>query len=269
MTLTKFLVPVVILLAIILTLQWTGAVEELADKPVIHHFNADPVVITKGSSSTLNWDVSGATIVVLEMAAEPSSGSRVVTPVATTVYVLSATNKAGSVFATVQVTVNPEAQTGAKQTSKLSFDAITYTNNEYGFTIKYPSNWEKHPEFWPADIFKVTGPDGWPVLAVSIWGTGNPTTLGSYVDESVGGWEQGGATNVEVFSTKQTTLLDGTTLAYEVIIDVIYRGISQRSLQLAVPKSNRWISIEAIELREQYSASESLLREMVYSIQFN
>lgn len=110
MTVTRVLVPLVIVLAIILTLQLTGVFEQSLGKPFIHYFNANPEVITKGSSSTLDWDVSRATIVVLEMAAEPSSGSRVVTPVATTEYTLRATNEAGSVFATTLVTVNPEGK---------------------------------------------------------------------------------------------------------------------------------------------------------------
>jgi hypothetical protein len=107
MTVTKVLVSLALVLAIILTLQSSSVVEQSTDKPVINYFNANPEAITKESSSTLNWDVRGADLVVLEMAAVPSSGTRVVIPVATTEYMLRATNKAGSVYATVVVTVQP------------------------------------------------------------------------------------------------------------------------------------------------------------------
>jgi len=76
--------------------------------PVINSFTAGPGSITVGASSTLSWSVSGATAVSINqgVGSVASSGTRVVSPAATTTYTLTATNAAGSVTQPVQVVVS-------------------------------------------------------------------------------------------------------------------------------------------------------------------
>jgi len=80
--------------------------------PVINSFTADPESIAAGDSSTLSWDISGATTVTIDQEVEgvdldPSAGTCTVSPITTTNYTLEASNKAGSSTATVQVKVLP------------------------------------------------------------------------------------------------------------------------------------------------------------------
>lgn len=86
--------------------------------PVIHYFTANPSPITGGQSSTLKWDVSGANTVGLT-----APGFKVlhplgttdqlqVSPTATKVYTLTATNSAGTVTDTATVTVTGSAPPG-------------------------------------------------------------------------------------------------------------------------------------------------------------
>ncbi|MFO7546985.1 MAG: hypothetical protein R6W77_15950 [Trueperaceae bacterium] len=76
--------------------------------PTIGAFTAAPNMITLGDSTTLSWTVSGA----VQLSVHPGnvdvtgSTSLVVSPVATTSYVLTATNAAGSVQASTSVTVD-------------------------------------------------------------------------------------------------------------------------------------------------------------------
>jgi uncharacterized protein YkwD/chitodextrinase len=76
--------------------------------PVISFFNATPPVITGGQSTTLAWNVSGATSIMLDNGIGNVSNftSDSVVPVQTTTYTLTATNSGGSVVARVTVTVN-------------------------------------------------------------------------------------------------------------------------------------------------------------------
>jgi len=76
-------------------------------KPVISTFAASPTAIAIKQSSTLSWVVSGADSVILANTKEslPVSGKKVVTPVGTTTYTITATNKAGSVSASVVIYV--------------------------------------------------------------------------------------------------------------------------------------------------------------------
>ena len=76
-------------------------------KPAISSFIANPTSVTKGQSSTLSWDVSGTTSIILGPTKETltASGKKLITPSLTTTYTITATNAAGSVSVSVTVTV--------------------------------------------------------------------------------------------------------------------------------------------------------------------
>jgi len=78
-----------------------------AGAPVVNSFDANPGSISLGASSTLSWNVSGATTVSIEQGIGnvALTGTRVVSPSTTMVYTLTATNAGGSVTATAQVIV--------------------------------------------------------------------------------------------------------------------------------------------------------------------
>jgi len=80
-----------------------------AQPPTISSFGANPASISPGGTSTLNWSVAGATTVSIDQGIGnvALSGSRLVTPVASTVYTLTAANASGaSTTATAQVVVS-------------------------------------------------------------------------------------------------------------------------------------------------------------------
>src|SRR4030042_2563622 len=71
----------------------------------INSFGSSPATIAPGESSTLSWNVTGATTVSIDQGIGnvALAGTRVVMPGATTVYTLTAFNTAGlSVTATAQ-----------------------------------------------------------------------------------------------------------------------------------------------------------------------
>jgi len=79
-----------------------------AGAPVVNSFDANPGSISLGASSTLSWNVSGATTVSIDQGIGnvALTGTRVVSPSTTMVYTLTATNAGGSVTATAQVIVS-------------------------------------------------------------------------------------------------------------------------------------------------------------------
>ncbi|QRN99923.1 hypothetical protein JRI60_13260 [Archangium violaceum] len=82
--------------------------------PMIGHLVAAPSTIDPGQSTTLNWEVVGATSLSLEPEVGTVTGSRVsVSPAKTTTYTLRATNDVGSVTASVTVTVTVPPDTWA------------------------------------------------------------------------------------------------------------------------------------------------------------
>jgi hypothetical protein len=78
-------------------------------KPTITSFTATPSAVNLGSASALHWVTTGAASIAITPGTFTSalaSGSTSVSPASTTTYTLMATNTAGSVTATAQVTVN-------------------------------------------------------------------------------------------------------------------------------------------------------------------
>ena len=78
--------------------------------PFIDNFSASPTVIPLGDTATLQWQVSGATSISItpSLGTVDASGTRVVTPEEATAYILTASNSAGVVTHTAQVTVTFE-----------------------------------------------------------------------------------------------------------------------------------------------------------------
>jgi len=93
--------------------------------PVINSFTASPGSITLGASSTLGWNVSGATTVSINqgVGGVTPSGSILVSPGATTTYTITATNAAGSVTQPVQVVVSGGGGSGSALEQAL-FDEV-------------------------------------------------------------------------------------------------------------------------------------------------
>jgi hypothetical protein len=85
--------------------------------PIIVAFTGNPLSINAGASSTLSWQVQNATTVSINngVGSVQLSGTQSVTPGATTIYTLTATNATGNVTAPVTITVIPPA--GPKITS--------------------------------------------------------------------------------------------------------------------------------------------------------
>jgi hypothetical protein len=78
--------------------------------PVINAFGASPATITAGRSSTLSWDVNGATQISLDNGLGSQGGaSTIVSPTVTTTYTLTATGVGGTATATAVVTVGSAA----------------------------------------------------------------------------------------------------------------------------------------------------------------
>ena len=76
--------------------------------PVIGTFLSSPSSINSGGTSTLLWDVTGATSVSIDngIGVVAASGTRAISPSISTVYTISATNSAGTVTRSAVTTVN-------------------------------------------------------------------------------------------------------------------------------------------------------------------
>jgi hypothetical protein len=76
--------------------------------PVVNNFSASPGMISAGQTSALQWNVTGATSIFIDNDIGPvsASGSRDMNPSQTTTYILTATNREGTVTKSVTVNVS-------------------------------------------------------------------------------------------------------------------------------------------------------------------
>ncbi len=82
--------------------------DQTGTAPAVSSFNSYPSSINYGASSTLSWEVSGASTISIDqgIGQVDVAGTRMVSPTASTVYTISATNAAGTVTRSSVTTVN-------------------------------------------------------------------------------------------------------------------------------------------------------------------
>ncbi len=98
-------------------------------QPVIDSFTANPLSVASGQTSTLQWNVTGATTVSINqgIGTVTASDTRAVLPSATTTYTLTATNSYGSVTRAVTVMVTAA---GPPVINSFTADATTITRGQ-------------------------------------------------------------------------------------------------------------------------------------------
>jgi hypothetical protein len=89
-----------------------------------------------------------------------------------------------------------------EQQVALSFEAAEYTNDEYGFSVRYPKDWEQQPS--DTTLFYAAAPDQVPILIISV---AEGATLAEAVAAAVEGI---GGSALKIKSQSETTLADGT-----------------------------------------------------------
>jgi hypothetical protein len=79
--------------------------------PPAASLTASPLTIQRGQSATLAWSTQNATEITIDpLGKVDASGSDIVNPTQTTVYLLTATGPGGTAHSSVQITVTPPPQ---------------------------------------------------------------------------------------------------------------------------------------------------------------
>ncbi len=111
--------------------------------PVILVFSNSPTTINAGDTSTLLWNVTGATSVSIDqgIGRVDVAGTRLISPAASTVYTISATNSAGTVTRSAVTTVNsappPPAPVPFAVTSVIAISTPTTFNGSCPKTFTF------------------------------------------------------------------------------------------------------------------------------------
>lgn len=153
---------------------------------------------------------------------------------------------------------------GTESTSAKSVEPQEYTNDEYGFSLKYPGDWQKIPEEIKGEIvLYVKGGSKVPVLAVSV------RDVATFADAVNVALAASGGSGIKIGDEKEITLADGTKATEA---KVKWKNpaspIAMETFALGAQKDNKWIliTISTLSLYSRYD--EAKFSEIAHTLQF-
>jgi len=170
---------------------------------------------------------------------------------------------------TPATTPTPSQTPAPPPPAALSFKAKTYTNDKYGFSIQYPSNWVDRPDVVGASPFNVasfTVPNFIPGVGASVFPADAPVTKDWAVKALT---SLGNADSKVVGDVTEGTLADGTTKAYTCQIKYTSAtGYEVLGYMLVADKGSDRITVRyyTIDAFEPYNAK--LASEIVHTLRF-
>ena len=154
----------------------------------------------------------------------------------------------------------PGEEEAAPEEGALSFEATEYANADYGFSVKYPSNWAEKEATGEATVF-YAGAALVPVMFVAI---AEGATCADAVTVAL---EASGGTGISIESESETALADGTP-ATEIICEVELKGYPADAVALGVQKDNEWVLVIVGTIDAMAPFDQPLFSEIVHTLQF-
>jgi hypothetical protein len=154
----------------------------------------------------------------------------------------------------------PSAPSG--QPAALSFEAAEYTNDEYGFSVKYPKDWEQQPS--DTTLFYAAAPAQVPILMISV---AEGATLAEAVVAAV---EETGGSSVKIKSQSETTLADGTK-AIEGIGTFKHSMAPMMTIEafvLGAMKDDKWVIVAVATVGMIAKFDEAKFSEIAHTLEF-
>jgi len=164
----------------------------------------------------------------------------------------------------------PPAQKPAEQPppAELSFEAKTYTNGKYGFSLQYPSDWVERPELLRKDAVAAFGVSAYvPGVIIQVFDADKPIS----VDWFISSYEAQANSSVRVVSPlTETTLADGTkATTYKVkYISATSGGYEVVSYGLDADKGDKRIRIVVFTIEGFEPYDEALSSEIAHTLRF-
>jgi len=159
----------------------------------------------------------------------------------------------------------PEEAAPPVAAGEVSFEAATYTNADYGFSVKYPAEWAESTALSsPTLVFCAQASAQVPLLLVDV------VEGATFVEALTAALEGGGSSDVEIKSESETTLADGTAASQAVIkFKNPIAPMAIDAFSLGVLKDGKWVAatVATVGLLAKYD--EPLFSEVVHTLQFD
>ena len=161
----------------------------------------------------------------------------------------------------------PPEEEAAPEEGALSFEAATYTNEEYGFSVQYPDDWVERPELVTAEtILAAFGvPAFVPGVTICIYDADEPLSA----DWLVAAVTAEGNENAEVLSPlTETTLADGTPATECQLGYLSATGYDILSYALCADKDGKRVRVTIFTIDMFSPYDEALFSEIAHTLTF-
>ena len=161
----------------------------------------------------------------------------------------------------------PPASTPQVTEKPTSFEAITYDNDQYGFTVKYPKSWATDKLIGDMVMRVATQAGDLQSDAVAAAVVNKPSDYGKAIREAVDATLAASNVNVKtkLESVKATTLSDGKTPATEAVLSADIFGMYQLYVYaLGTDKGEK--TIATIGLTIKGDSNKALVKEIAQTL---
>ena len=141
---------------------------------------------------------------------------------------------------------------------KTSYDAKTYTNDQYGFSFLYPSTMVSAPPKAKYNVFEAADAMQVPAVGASVLDTAK---VEAQTEESI---KSSGGSDLKTGSSDNVTLADGKTKGTFTIILWKSSGYNITTYSVAVEKGDKTISVSYTSLTDMIDAK--IAREVVNTL---
>jgi hypothetical protein len=142
----------------------------------------------------------------------------------------------------------------------LSFEAAEYSNADYGFSVKYPKEWQQQSIEEPTTLFMAAASKKVPALSISV------QDYATFAEALTNTLALAGS-DINITTERSTALADGTP-ATEATVKWKAQGLGADTFALGVQKDGKWIivAVTTVPLLAKYN--EALFSEVVHTLQF-
>lgn len=162
-------------------------------------------------------------------------------------------------------TVQSDLEAAQAQITEL--ESAEYVNEEYGFSVKYPSAWAENPDMERRNTVYNASETPYNIPGVSI-GVNDIEEGVSFADELVADLEEGGSTEIEVVSERESTLADGTPASIVILQYTSADDYLIDALVLGVEKDGKRIYVLVYTVNIYAPFSEEQMSEVAHTLTF-
>lgn len=154
----------------------------------------------------------------------------------------------------------PAEEEAAPEEGVLSFEATEYANADYGFSVKYPSNWATQAAEEPMVLYAAAAAKV-PAITVNVVEAADFAAAVNTALATTG-------KNIEIASQSEVTLADGTPATEAKVTLDLTAGYPGDCFVLGAQKGDKWVVVSITTVSMLVPYNEALFSEIAHTLQF-